>query len=176
MHPTLSILRTLSILILLASAGLTFVTPTSVPGIGAAAALAREDEDEDEHEEEDEDEEEDEEEDDEDEYTAPAATQTATPKAEKVTVPKTIQTIVSQPVVETYIETDPGYASDGDGDGLVDALDPDPAIAQTAYFTDDDGDSVPNALDSWPGADDLLALDPAADTNSNGVLDTHEGI
>lgn len=174
MHPTLSILRTLSILILLASAGLTFVTPTSVPGIGAAAAWAREDEDEDEHEEEDEDEDEDD--DEEDEYTAPAATQTATPKVEKVTVPKTIQTIVSQPVVETYIETDPGYASDGDNDGLVDALDPDPAVAQTAYFTDDDGDSVPNALDSWPGADDLLALDPAADTNSNGVLDTHEGI
>ncbi|MFA9262675.1 MAG: hypothetical protein ACEQSB_05015 [Undibacterium sp.] len=167
-------LRAFSILIFIASAGSAFIFPASIPGIGTFTAWAREEEDD-----ENEREEEYEDRSDEDDYvpteTTTTAPVTSTPKKEKVVVPaKTIQTIVSQPVVETYIETDPGYASDGDGDGLVDALDPDPAIAQTAYFTDDDGDSVPNALDNWAGVDDLLVIDPAADTNQNGILDSHE--
>ncbi len=171
-----TIARLFGIITLLAGLGSVFALPPT-SGIHSFTAWAREDEDEeDEHEDEDEEEDEHEEEDEDEDYTAPTSTEKETPKTEKVTVPKTIQTIVRQPVVETYIETEPGYASDGDGDGVVDALDPDPAVTQTAYFTDDDGDSVPNALDTWPGFDDLLAIDPMQDTNNNGILDTFEGV
>lgn len=168
-----TIVRFLGILTLLVGFGSAFALPSS-SGSFSFTAWAREEDEEDEEEDEDEDEEDHEEEDEDEDDYVPASTKTTSPKTEKITVPKTIQTIVRQPVVETYIETEPGYASDGDGDGIVDALDPDPAITQTAYFTDDDGDSVPNALDTWPGFDDLLAIDPMQDANKNGILDTYE--
>jgi hypothetical protein len=161
---------------------------TLVPKLGGTfanppIALAGEDEDEeDEKEEEDDHDEEDEKDDEDDERrssTAPAPEPvTETAKVKKVPKTKTvIQEIVEEtPVIETYVVTDPGYDTDGDSDGLVDALDPDPALHQSAYFTDDDGDSVPNALDTRPGTDDILALDELSDANANGVLDSFESL
>lgn len=180
MHTFITITRVLSILILTfgLGIGLSFVPKLSHSFAGVHPALAREEEDEDE-----EDEEEHEEDDDEEHRSRTAETSTTTTtepieavKKEKAPKPKTIvQEIVEErPVVETYIETDPGYETDEDGDGLVDAIDPDPATPQSDYFTDDDSDSVPNALDTHPGIDDILALDEMNDSNANGVLDVYE--
>lgn len=182
MHTFITLSRLLSILVLTfgLGTGLSLVPELSRSFAGALPAVAREEEDEEEHEEEHEDED-----DDEDEHRsrsaeAPTAavgeSEVETVKKEKVPKPKTIvqEIIEERPVVETYTETDPGYDVDGDSDGLVDALDPDPVTPQTAYFTDDDGDSVPNALDTRPGADDILALDELNDANANGILDAYE--
>ncbi|MFZ1626732.1 MAG: hypothetical protein WAT81_02930 [Candidatus Moraniibacteriota bacterium] len=129
-----------------------------------------------------------EDEEDEDEYRprsvsvpAPAVVETSVPspvKTEKVAKPKTViqEVVETIPVTETYVETDPGYDIDSDGDGLVDAIDPDPVVSQTTYFTDDDGDSVPNAIDTHPGSDDLLMLDELTDANANGILDSYESL
>lgn len=186
MPTIISLTRLLSILILTfgIGTGLAFVPGLSYTLAGSSAAFAREDEeDEDEHEE-DEDRE-DEDEDEEDEHR-PRSTSSATVeeptteavKVEKVPKMKTVvQEIVEEtPVVETYVVTDPGYDSDSDSDGLVDALDPDPTLHQSAYFTDDDGDSVPNALDQEPGADDILSLDELDDTDGDGILDRYESL
>lgn len=186
MHTFITITRLLSILVLTfgLGVGLSFIPKFSHSFAGASPAFAREDEDEEDEEHEEDREDEEEEDDDEDEHRprateaspTPAAEPIETIKKEKAPKMKTIvQEIVEErPVVETYVETDPGYDDDSDGDALVDALDPDPAIPQSDYFTDDDGDSVPNALDTRPGADDILALDELSDANANGILDAYE--
>lgn len=163
--------------------GLSIVLPEAAPFTGADAAWAREDEDQEssedsERSENSEREYEDEDSEDESYSSSNDETAAATVSEEKAAEPKTVvqNVVTATPVTETYIETDPGYGTDSDADGLVDALDPDPAIPQTAYFTDDDGDSVPNALDAWPGADDLLALSDEEDTNGNGILDSYESL
>lgn len=175
--------RLLSILVLAFSfgTGLSLVPTLSHSFAGVLPAFAREEEneeDEEEHEEEHEDEEEDEDEHRSRSTETPTTTVVEAVKKEKILKPKTIiQEIVEErPVVETYIETDPGYDTDGDDDGLVDALDPDPITPQSAYFTDDDGDSIPNALDTRPGTDDILALDELNDANANGILDAYESL
>jgi hypothetical protein len=184
MHALIIASRLISVLVLTfgLGTGLTLIPKLSHSFVGPLPAFAREDEDEDEEDEEEHEEDEDEDEDRPRTVTTPAAP-TPEPvveavKKERVAKPKTIiqEIIEERPVVETYVETDPGYDTDGDGDGLVDALDPDPTMPQTAYFTDDDGDSVPNALDTRPGADDILALDELNDSNANGILDTYESL
>ncbi len=184
MHTFIIFSRIVSILVLAfgLGTGMSLVPELSRSFAGVLPAFAREEEDEDE-----EDEHEEEDEDEEDEHrprtvetteTTVAAPVTEVVKKEKLPKPKTIiqEVVEVRPVVETYIETEAGYDSDQDTDGLVDALDPDPATPQTAYFTDDDGDSVPNVLDAHPGADDILALDELNDSNANGILDAYESL
>jgi hypothetical protein len=124
------------------------------------AQAEREDEDEDE---EDEDDREDE---------------TNTQKETKTSKPKTIQVIKEvveyKPVTETIVVTEEAYTKDTDGDLLVDALDPDPRIAQSEYFTDIDGDGVPNAIDRYHDEDDFAYYEMETDDNENGILDSYE--
>lgn len=182
MSTFITLSRLLSVLVLTFSlgTGLTLVPELPRSFAGTLTAFAREEEDEDEEDEHEEEHEEDEDEEEDDDrprtVSVPAATLPAAEAVKTEKAPKTIiqEIVEEQPVVETYVETDPGYDADLDNDGLVDALDPDPAVAQTAYFTDDDGDSVPNALDAQPGADDILALDELSDSNANGILDAYE--
>lgn len=70
--------------------------------------------------------------------------------------------------------TPPEYGTDTDGDGLVDAIDPDPNRPQKDYFTDSDGDSVPDAYDRHPGEDDLAYVESGTDQNGNGIVDAYE--
>jgi hypothetical protein len=167
--------------------GLAFVPGLSHTLAGSSAAFAREDEeDEDEDEDEEEDEKDEHEDEGEEDEHRPRSTPSATieesvvetVKVEKVPKTKTVirEIIEETPVVETYIVIDPGYDTDGDSDSLVDALDPDPTLHQSAYFTDDDGDSVPNALDQEPGADDILSLDELDDADGDGILDRYESL
>lgn len=87
-----------------------------------------------------------------------------------VVVPPTFQTLTR------YIKViDSGYDGDTDGDGLVDAIDPDPSIPQEKYYTDSDGDTIPDALDKYPGVDDFFVEADDAEKNKNGVLDWMEG-
>lgn len=179
-------MRLISVLILTFGLGIGagFLPSTNGPVSGTFSALAKEYEDEEDEQEE----EEEEDEEDEDEYRprsvsvpAPAVVEesvTSPVKTEKVAKPKAViqEVVETIPVTETYVETDPGYDIDSDGDGLVDAIDPDPVVSQTAYFTDDDGDSVPNAIDTHPGSDDLLMLDELTDANANGILDSYESV
>lgn len=183
MHALITASRLISLLVLTfgLGTGLTLMPKLSHSFAGTLPAFAREEEDEEDEREQDHEDEEDEyEEDDEDEYrsrtVSPSATESV--KTEKTPRSKTVvqEIVEKQPVTETYVETEPGYATDDDADGLVDALDPDPAVPQTAYFTDDDGDSVPNALDTRPGVDDILALDELNDSNANGILDAYESL
>lgn len=102
-----------------------------------------------------------------------APTQTAAPKQDTVIPPSVI---VPQAVTRQVAVVQAGYDVDTDGDGLVDAIDPDPLVPQDQYFTDTDGDGVPDALDQYPGQDDFLMASQQSnvDANGNGVLDTYE--
>ncbi len=106
-----------------------------------------------------------------------STTNTATPSSSTTTTskPKEIKTVkaVAVPVITYVWVTDPGYDRDTDGDGLVDAIDPDPTIDQAKFFTDTDGDSVPDAWDLYPDQDDLLYTEDT-DANHNGILDSFE--
>lgn len=96
----------------------------------------------------------------------------------KPSKPKTIkvvkQVVEYKPVTETVVVTEEAYAKDTDGDLLVDALDPDPRIAQSEYFTDIDGDGVPNAIDRYHDEDDFAYYEMETDDNGNGILDSYE--
>ncbi|MFZ2299723.1 MAG: hypothetical protein WAW00_01140 [Candidatus Moraniibacteriota bacterium] len=122
-----------------------------------APAYAEDDEEEDEHE--DEEDEEDEHEDDEE----PA-------KTSKVKSAPIYETVFVTKVITTL---DPIYATDQDGDKLVDGLDPHPAVPEQEYFTDDDDDSVPNAFDRHPGDDDFAYYEEESDENGDGLLDSY---
>lgn len=143
-----------------------FVTTRTSPfSLSWLTANADRDEDEDE-EEEDEDEDEDDEDEDEEEY------QETTSKPKKI---KVIQQVVEyKPVTETVVVTEEAYAKDSDGDLLVDALDPDPLIAQSEYFTDIDDDGVPNAIDRYHDEDDFAYYEMETDADNNGILDSYE--
>lgn len=83
-------------------------------------------------------------------------------------------TVTSEPIQQTQqIVTDPAYTTDTDGDGLVDAIDPNPTIPQPAFFSDSDGDTIPDAFDAHPGEDDLSFVQDI-DKNGNGILDSFE--
>ena len=84
------------------------------------------------------------------------------------TVTQMITTYVTKQVPVTSVVIPPEYVTDTDGDGLVDAIDPDPKVPQKDYFTDDDGDGVANALDRHPGEDDFTYIDATAD--ANGII------
>lgn len=122
----------------------------------------------DDHEDEDEEEEEDDEDEDEDEEEE--ETKSSKPKTIKVIK----QVVEYKPVTETVVVTEEAYAKDTDGDLLVDALDPDPRIAQSEYFTDTDDDGVPNAIDHYPDEDDFAYYEMETDDNGNGILDSYE--
>lgn len=135
--------------------------------------FADDDNDEDEHEDEDdeEDEEEFEDEDDED-YEDDEYEEKTIYVTEYVTLaPEETLEPVSVPVYKTIV--DPGYNIDTDGDGLVDAIDPDPQVHQKRFYTDTDGDSMPDAFDVNPNVDDFYLLDEA-DSNGNGIIDSYE--
>jgi len=78
-------------------------------------------------------------------------------------------------VTKTVTVTPPEYRTDTDGDGLVDAIDPDPAIRQQEYFTDTDGDSVANAFDRHHDEDDFAYSEINSDADGNGIVDAYEG-
>ncbi|MEI7750019.1 MAG: hypothetical protein WCJ25_03370 [Candidatus Moraniibacteriota bacterium] len=92
---------------------------------------------------------------------------------------KTVTTYVTQYVtrqVSKVVTVTPlEYQTDTDGDGLVDAIDPDPKRRQQDYFTDSDGDSVPDAFDRHPGEDDLAYSETNTDLDGNGIIDAYEG-
>lgn len=117
-----------------------------------------------------EDEEEEEDEDDEDEEEDEEETTSSKPKTIKVIK----QVVEYKPVTETVVVTEEAYARDTDGDLLVDALDPDPRIAQSEYFTDTDDDGVPNAIDRYHDEDDFAYYEMETDDNGNGILDSYE--
>ncbi len=104
----------------------------------------------------------------------------STPDEKKSSKPKTIrvmkEVIEYRPVTTQVIVTEEAYAKDSDGDGLVDAIDPDPLVPQKEYFTDDDNDGVPNALDEHRGDDDFAYYQFETDDNNNGILDSYENI
>ncbi len=138
-------------------------TRTTLFSLSWLTANADRDEDEDEEEEE---EDEDDEDEDEEEY------QETTSKPKKI---KVIQQVIEyKPVTETVVVTEEAYAKDSDGDLLVDALDPDPLIAQSEYFTDIDDDGVPNAIDRYHDEDDFAYYEMETDTDNNGILDSYE--
>ena len=89
-------------------------------------------------------------------------------------VTKTIIQYVTKQVPVTSVVTPPEYVTDTDGDGLADAIDPDPKVPQQDYFLDDDGDGVPNAYDKHPGQDDFTFFDDQTDANHNGIIDSYE--
>lgn len=93
---------------------------------------------------------------------------------------KTVTTYVTRyetrQVSKVVTVTPPEYRTDTDGDGLVDAIDPDPNRHQRDYFTDTDGDSVSDAFDRHPGEDDFAYVEGDADVNGNGIIDTYEGM
>jgi hypothetical protein len=115
----------------------------------------------------DDDEEDEDDDDDEEDYSSSGSSSSKT-------VTQTITTYVTKQVPVTSLVTPAEYVTDTDGDGLVDAIDPDPKVPQKEYYTDDDGDSVPNALDKHPGEDDLAFFDELADVDGNGIIDTYE--
>lgn len=145
-----------------------FVTTRTAP-FSLSWLIANADEDE---EEEDEDEDEDDDDDDDDEDEDEEEYQETTSKPKKI---KVIQQVVEyKPVTETVIVTEEAYAKDSDGDLLVDALDPDPLIAQSEYFTDIDDDGVPNAIDRYHDEDDFAYYEMETDADNNGILDSYE--
>ena len=91
---------------------------------------------------------------------------------------KTVTTYVTKyetkQVSSTVLVTPPEYQTDTDGDGLVDAIDPDPKVRQQEYFTDTDGDSVANAFDRHHGEDDLTYSEVDTDADGNGIIDAYE--
>lgn len=126
--------------------------------------FADDDEGEEDEDEEDEDEEEDRDED-EEESGSSSSTKTKT---------EIIETVEYQLVQRTVVVTEPTYATDTDGDELVDGMDPDPLVQQEEYFTDTDSDGVPNVLDRHHDSDDFTYIDEAEDANQNGLIDAYE--
>lgn len=122
---------------------------------------------EDDEEEEDEDEEEEEREDEDEEYSS---SKNSSPSNQTTTR----QVITYQQITKTTQTVAPGYDKDTDGDGIVDAIDPDPSKDQREYFTDSDQDGIPNAYDKHPGKDDFTYDENAQDENQNGVIDSYE--
>ena len=104
----------------------------------------------------------------------PPSPSTASSKTEYKTIKVTQEVIEYRPVTQTVMVTKEDYARDTDGDGLVDAIDPDPFVPQSEYFTDTDGDGVPNALDQHHDGDDFAYFDSETDNNNNGILDSYE--
>ncbi len=107
-----------------------------------------------------------------DEHTSSSSTPASSKKSSSTksviqTVTKTIVTY------ETKLVNDPEFLTDTDGDGLVDAIDPEPQYDQRKYFTDSDSDGVPDAFDQHPGEDDFAYHDDE-DMNLNGILDSYE--
>lgn len=150
-----------SLLILMFLLGLSVLGLHQVLKFTEPTRVYAEREDEDEEHEEDEDEDEDEDDHDEDqkiEYVT-----------EEVEVEEPVQN--AAPVVTKQIA--PGFSTDTDGDGLVDAIDPHPTINEKLFFTDSDGDTVPDALDQHPNEDDYSYME-FTDSNSNGISDDVE--
>ncbi|MEK7181566.1 MAG: hypothetical protein AAB708_00385, partial [Patescibacteria group bacterium] len=85
-----------------------------------------------------------------------------------------VETVEYKEVTKTVTVLNPGYDTDKDEDGLVDAIDPDPEKHQKEYFTDTDGDSVPDAFDQHHDEDDFAYLENETDENNNGILDSYE--
>ncbi len=79
-------------------------------------------------------------------------------------------------VSRIVVVTPPEYRTDSDGDGLVDAIDPEPRRRQQEYFTDTDGDSVADAFDMHHDEDDFLYDEAGTDTDGNGIIDSYEGL
>lgn len=77
-------------------------------------------------------------------------------------------------VEKMVVVTPEEYRTDRDGDELVDAIDPDPAVHQREYFTDTDGDAVPDAFDRHHDEDDLSFFESGGDLDSNGIVDAYE--
>jgi FtsZ-interacting cell division protein ZipA len=141
-------------------------------------SVSAEDDDEKETEDEDKEDEDKEDEDDKErkdssEDDAPVqVTQTKKSKPKKINI---IQEVVEyRSVPEKRTVTEVAYTLDTDGDALVDAIDPDPSIAQQEYFTDTDGDGMPNALDLHHDEDDFAYFEFEIDENGNGILDSYE--
>jgi len=143
----------------------------SIPTFSTVSARENEDREDEEGHNEDENKDEDNESD-EEEYSAPVTKKSSQPKTIKVMK----EVIEYKPVTTQVIVTEEAYAKDTDGDGLVDAIDPDPLVSQKEYFTDDDNDGVPNALDEYPGDDDFSYYQFESDDNNNGILDSYENI
>lgn len=102
-------------------------------------------------------------------YTTPEnPVQTSTKTSESK--PVTTQVVETVPVITYVTVVDNGYNVDTDGDGLVDALDPNPEVHQKEFFTDSDGDGVADAYDRYPGEDDFHYIQ-FQDDNNNGILD-----
>ncbi len=99
-------------------------------------------------------------------------------KSSQSSNPKTVEVIKEvveyRPVTKTIIVTEEAYATDTDGDLLVDAIDPDPKVPQSEYFTDTDDDGVPNAIDRHHDEDDFAYYEFETDDNGNGILDSYE--
>lgn len=93
---------------------------------------------------------------------------------------KTVTTYITRyetrQVSKTVLVTPVEYQTDTDGDGLVDAVDPDPKRHQKEYFTDTDGDLVADAFDLHHDDDDLTYVEGGADADGNGVVDSYEGV
>jgi hypothetical protein len=123
------------------------------------ADIAYAEDDEDEDEDEDEEDEDDDEEEDEDRQESTSNTTSSTSPSKART--QVITRYEVRKVTRVIEVTPPEYTTDGDGDGLVDALDPHPTIPETRFFTDTDEDSVPDAFDQHPGEDDFLYLETA---------------
>lgn len=121
---------------------------------------------------EEEEDEEDEEDDDEDGSTGGDTSSSSSTKAVTTYVTRYETRQVSKTVLVTPVE----YQADTDGDGLVDAVDPDPKRHQKEYFTDTDGDSVADAFDLHHDDDDLTYVEGSADMNGNGIIDSYEGV
>lgn len=159
----LKILSALVIALLLtAAAG--YSKNTKVKPYGFVVSFAEDDEkDEDEKEDEEDDDDDEEEDDEEDEVVYEKSN------------PSPNVTTLSPQVVRLITIVDPGFGKDSDKDGLVDAIDPNPTVNQKLYFTDSDNDGVPDATDTHPGDDDFKFIE-FTDTNSNGILDSLEGV
>jgi len=96
--------------------------------------------------------------------------------SETVEIPQNVTNIPAtdqKPVVRNITLVDPGFDKDTDGDGIVDALDPNPQIPEKVFYTDSDNDGVADAFDIYEGEDDFLYTE-FMDTNSNGILDSLE--
>lgn len=80
----------------------------------------------------------------------------------------------TQTIVEAPILIPVGlYAIDTDGDGLVDALDPDIKVPQQKYFTDTDKDGIADIFDTYADENDFSFIDDS-DSNNNGIWDSLE--
>ena len=119
---------------------------------------------------------EDEDEDDEDEDEDDSAVFSAGSSSSTKTVTTYVTRYETRQVSKTVLVTPVEYQTDTDGDGLVDAIDPDPKRHQKEYFTDTDGDSVADAFDLHHDDDDLTYVEGSADRNGNGIIDSYEGV